>query len=1245
MALQITGEWDCQSPNTDAGSGLATCSYTGAFMASGPVTSAAGMHLFARGIISGFECQTFTPTTVKISVQLTTNQFSYLGTFSTGVPHFYCLVTTPGSQQLYLDGILVASNTFNQNVVTASTPLHFGVDATQTQPITMTINPSAIYEGTALTAQNAVDLLQGNVTELALGATHFYTFAGTNGATPKRDDVGLSNSGSKGAGTGNKYVLSSINPSNGSGTAVYASNLVYTPPINLPAYLTRNGMVALIATNPAGSATATISSIGTSPTFRVNGTPTTFTGPIWDDHDLDSPVFMYNPPTPLLSTDVVDFTLPIGSINTSLGGNGPVELPTTIPNYIGQLEPGFGGFPGFNNVTPSARLGLNVDGTPFVNYWAIGVSMNQRLRLGTPMTVVSGGNPVYDSVDPTLPVSMTPNGVYSMFYWNTQTANGIEGTGQVGYPSPIGRHSFVYEDVNALNANALVLWLVGNPLTCAGCDTAVSGPGLGSGSTYHRSVAANGTTVTITYDLSYVSNPNFSHGYNLGLFVYIKSPVGMWAQNNTITNFWIFAPGDSSLTVNDGGNDRSNPFALSNYVANALTVGNGVGPANLRWMEACAAFGGVCNIQTAADLTAANLFTYGLQAATNIPIAAVRFYNLNPSSGTYAWSSPKLYHPYLGVSGTDAVGNYLDIGDNIAAGGQNDNGQVLDAIGAGASPDIWAVMEFRTTSPHNLRSGDQVVFPNLPTSANAVPVTGGAGGTLTGSCTVTNGSTTLTVSSQTIAANTCVTFSSDSTGQAYRILAGGTGTTFTLFPAYSGTNSSSATATKVAASSFNNLKGACWVTSATTFAMACANNFGIASGTTIQTMTGTSEVALSFNINPAQNGRASYAFAAAASAQWENCICHIPIPPLANDGCLQAMAAQMAPYLRPGQIVRAERGLEHWNNQFPTIFYEGVYANLIKYLPASTTLNSYYITAPSGQAALTRDQVYVLQSAHDHDVLQAAFDLAGKNIQVDRTFGSWFTSPQTTVNMVSFGSGSLGTPSTGGLQKKVPMSSISIASYIDSPAANTTWKNFCSSSSGNAPVAKIHDWYRHWICYSHTLQGYLAGHGNAIAGYSGGPAPNQNGGFPKLIAYEHSVEFEDPVDGAPLEHDLWYSPEMLQTYFAGLNYVQLGSPGVPFSGLLEVSQYGLGGRWGGQTEQQMWDNLIFHGQGIGPGLSNQYITAQGGSPADGKTHDLGNQSVAHYAWQLWAAVANAPAAGTSRPPRWFPRSARSRRVA
>ena len=879
----------------------------------------------------------------------------------------------------------------------ASAPVRVGVGAViSTVPVALIVSQPAFYDY-ALTSTDVVNLLLGSANPLNTGtaslsggaATWFATLDGTIGHAPQAGDAGLANSGTLGAGSGSINVLSSLN---GSGSAEYVADLFYTPSVALTAYVESAGTLLVFFLTNLSDQLQNIQAVNGNPTIYVNGTEVTVSphcGPVWTDGCLQCPFVAYQLPGTVGASDVVTYTLPGGAFACAAGFSGAVSSPATATNYVGQYEPGIGGKTSFQPNPSTMKMGVNHDYIDFLNYFNWTPAANALYRASGVWAWGYSRTATYNDSTGEL-LTFIPNDVYANSIFNTDVANGIDST--TGDPSPIGRYSIVFDDVNASTwtsnyaegDNALHVWINANNNTSVGGDsssglentgTALNWPvtvtngqsgiefeydvpiatgqsikfstdsvntytietggftrsfsltsnfaGTSSSSatatvasTFTRTVS--GTTVTVTYDITYPWVPNYEYGYNLNLTVCFKSATGNWGANDpvagtpTITNFWIFTPGDS-LTLadypyfpNTNGNNRSNPLAASQNLINWLTAPNGAGPATLRCCQSIAGYGACPNMQNYSDCVSPSQWNWSPPSPPPIPISYSRFYNTNPSNETYAWSSTKVYHPLLGglgsYGGSDSTGAYIDLS---LAGGELDygyytgnqhtlsgsasvesgsatvmmtasqtywGGQVLifptqptiryfvaetttgtsfalttnytgeNASGLTVSSWVGGIVEFVSTNPHGLRTGDSVSFGASSIGPSYIPITGGYGTTFSGASVtygseyvtfsepvtiptwpsgqyqtivfssdptgqaytiqvassakvaVTNGLDTITfASSVTLATGIQIWFAADDTGTAYTIQTGGTGTTFTLTSTYTGISSTSTT--------------------------------------------------------------------------------------------------------------------------------------------------------------------------------------------------------------------------------------------------------------------------------------------------------------------------------------------------------------------------------------------------------------------------------------------------------------------
>ena len=183
-----------------------------------------------------------------------------------------------------------------------------------------------------------------------------------------------------------------------------------------------------------------------------------------------------------------------------------------------------------------------------------------------------------------------------------------------------------------------------------------------------------------------------------------------------------------------------------------------------------------------------------------------------------------------------------------------------------------------------------------------------------------------------------------------------------------------------------------------------------------------------------------------------------------------------------------------------------------------------------------------------------------------------------------------------------------------------------STSQGVWAVTLMHDYYRHFLKYSGQSNGDYPNQLGKISEYytplDATSYPGQSAGLPSLYCYECQVQSIDPLDGAALQHDLFYSPAMVDTLNTFLQSLQ--------DGKLALSNiYSMGGYWGGGSNQQLWNLIIYHEQGYGDGSANKFTTPQGGSPGDGKCYDKFNESVELPQVQAWFAVANSAQMATT----------------
>ena len=501
---------------------------------------------------------------------------------------------------------------------------------------------------------------------------------------------------------------------------------------------------------------------------------------------------------------------------------------------------------------------------------------------------------------------------------------------------------------------------------------------------------------------------------------------------------------------------------------------------------------------------------------------------------------------------------------------------------------------------------------------------------LPGTATVLQGSTTIVFSStQSLVNGQPLLISSDSSYQAYQIQGAGTGTTFTITPPFNGANSSSAVVTLTGCLDMYLFQALAWPTGTNTFAVTASSNPGNAIGGLVQTIPTANEIPLNFTVTswPAA-GVGSYSFYARLAAQWPGCMLWVPIMPYMSVACLQYIADQMAAQLPANSVVACETGTEHWNIGFRTGNYCIIYGNAIQYLPALTPVGPgptpYYIT-PTSPATLPPDSAYTLLEANQHDIIQARFDTWNKGLKVYRIFGSQWNGSEIAQDMVNFACGTLGSPSTGGLQRNIPMSGVCVAPYVDTPT-DTTWKTAVNTTLW--PLGAIHDFYKHYLKYSSTLASSMSSQQVYLADYTGPTAVGQVNGKPGLVGYECAVSQIDPANAVTLQHDLWYHPLMANTANAFLQLLQDGPQPSSNQGMSLAMRENIGGVWG-NNGTSLWAEIIWQNQAQGNGSSNLFETVQAGGNGGGEWYDRQNETVTLPQLQAWWAATSPSSVGVN----------------
>ena len=343
MAIRFSNQYRIQTPINDLGSLQSAFSYSywlqlndsgvvaesliGNLVFDANTISYNSIHLDLKGQVGGSRA------TVDFNFQLN-KPYLLVGTWISG------------QQNHYVNGQLIYTDNISGPTISNSFGLIFGPSLSGIHNDVIISQP-AIYSG-QLSLQDTVNLLTNVSTPASLNAEWYVPFSGIINAPITSSDLGLSNLGFLGPGVGNKYNANVI--TGGFGSGWYVPDLVYTQPINVTGYITKNGLLTLYTSNVLTNNPSAITSVGTGIAAFVNGVQQQIYGPVYFNTLQDSPFVMYKFINPINISSVVTWSAQFGSITTVDGFCSTINSQPTN-NYLGQLEPTFGGFSSFTPIS------------------------------------------------------------------------------------------------------------------------------------------------------------------------------------------------------------------------------------------------------------------------------------------------------------------------------------------------------------------------------------------------------------------------------------------------------------------------------------------------------------------------------------------------------------------------------------------------------------------------------------------------------------------------------------------------------------------------------------------------------------------------------------------------------------------------------------------------------------------------------------------------------------------------------
>jgi hypothetical protein len=541
-----------------------------------------------------------------------------------------------------------------------------------------------IWPDYAATQADAVNLRDQLRTPIEINSeVNWWVFNGAPGTPPAVGDPALQDVGSFGLNLNFEAIDT---PGN---NAVYAPELVYVTPTNLDPILTKRGLAVFRTLSQSTGLAQPVTAVSQSPTFmiQVGGEgdflPLEAEGPIWSTSGRLPMAAWKLTPIPDASDVVTWSQVPDGWIETALGAapGWPSKYVSSnvLANYVGRLEPGFGGLAGSDTTDRTMKIGFNI-ATPHVNpYGVFSANNNWFKRTIKPPGVVTA------KPDRT---PLTVNGPINYGFCNP----GGPAIDIHGCPGAVGIWTVLIDEKNPAAPMGLSMFSeFGN---CEITGTEFPGTLIG------------GKIIDKAYRFQ-VTRTSEDHEWSFALALRITPPSD-GVVPFTIENIRIYDPATTAKFW------PSLPYIPatdpSESMVNQLVTPKGNGPSCLRYMDSTAGYGGNSSAVDAEDLGNINYWSWQNRDALSgdalaadptgcrvITVVAVQEFK-TPS---------RVYNPQWGIknptfsgygSGPDTSGPwYLPVSDPSFL-----NPNYYSGTG-------WFVGECVTDKPHNLKLGQQLI--------------------------------------------------------------------------------------------------------------------------------------------------------------------------------------------------------------------------------------------------------------------------------------------------------------------------------------------------------------------------------------------------------------------------------------------------------------------------------------------------------------------------------------------------------
>jgi hypothetical protein len=419
--------------------------------------------------------------------------------------------------------------------------------------------------------------------------------------------------------------------------------------------------------------------------------------------------------------DTVTYTATAGWL-TAASGAAPSASGDAITNYSGLLEPGVGGYLGFDYPPSNGTLGLgfNLAWPTSDSFNPYNNSANWMHRSVNPWT-----NAVTSTIDGhPLTITGTASTTISLTLGNYVDAH--------NYPSQTGIWTFIADDTNP-----------GNQMTVAlsGGGNAVITP-LGNAGLVNSGTLVGGVQVgkVWQWNVQRSSNPAVSWGLAVGITAKVTGAVGTYPY--TLTNEWMATPLATAAAA-PGYPARVPVPGADQALLNWLTTPGGHGPAILRSMDSAETYGGNGMMIDAIDLQKPTDFSWAARVRGTDGPAGTRDFNIVafrtyapgstgwPAAWNVTWTSPNVL---LNAWNVPAGGTVRSV--TVTGGGSGyavANPPVCTVVGGGGaecSLGVPTIVGGAITSIPLWNGGSGYTTPP------SISITGGVGSGATATCTI-----------------------------------------------------------------------------------------------------------------------------------------------------------------------------------------------------------------------------------------------------------------------------------------------------------------------------------------------------------------------------------------------------------------------------------------------------------------------------------------------------------------------------